>query len=209
MSVSLGEAEATARKATRGAGFDWGTAEEAGRAVCWLCTYGLDGCGALADWLDATDRQTSGIHRQQITDGNWRAETVLCPLLTGMALADHGHMLQTPLVLHDLARPLLILPFADDVARLTGKGVLLVAQEGRAWFDGTSVQLAGSWDLSQTAALHVTFEAMQIPAVPRKTRANPEAGDWQRLEAWAHKTYAPATDASRVSGAGAGLTDND
>ena len=29
------------------------------------------------------------------------------------------------------------------------------------------------------------------------------------LESFAHKTYAPATEASRIAGAGAGLTDND
>ena len=30
-----------------------------------------------------------------------------------------------------------------------------------------------------------------------------------RLDAYAHRTYAPATGQSRMSGAGAGLTDND
>lgn len=32
---------------------------------------------------------------------------------------------------------------------------------------------------------------------------------WQKLEHWAAKTYVPATEASRIAGAGAGLTDND
>ncbi len=33
--------------------------------------------------------------------------------------------------------------------------------------------------------------------------------DLERAHALAHKTYVPATEASRISGAGAGLTDND
>lgn len=32
---------------------------------------------------------------------------------------------------------------------------------------------------------------------------------WQALEIWAARTYVPATEASRLAGAGAGLTDND
>lgn len=32
---------------------------------------------------------------------------------------------------------------------------------------------------------------------------------WERLQALAHKSYVPASEASRIAGAGAGLTDND
>ena len=35
------------------------------------------------------------------------------------------------------------------------------------------------------------------------------ADDWQALSALAHKNYVPATEASRMNGAGAGLVDND
>ncbi|HAJ83567.1 MAG TPA: DUF3726 domain-containing protein, partial [Rhodobacteraceae bacterium] len=33
--------------------------------------------------------------------------------------------------------------------------------------------------------------------------------EWQQLETYAALTYVPETDASRLVGAGAGLTDND
>jgi hypothetical protein len=32
---------------------------------------------------------------------------------------------------------------------------------------------------------------------------------WEALGRFAHRTYVPATEASRLKGAGAGLTDND
>jgi hypothetical protein len=32
---------------------------------------------------------------------------------------------------------------------------------------------------------------------------------WEALSAFAHRTYVPASEASRLKGAGAGLTDND
>ena len=36
-----------------------------------------------------------------------------------------------------------------------------------------------------------------------------EVGIWTKLSSLAHKSYVPASEASRLSGAGAGLTDND
>ena len=41
------------------------------------------------------------------------------------------------------------------------------------------------------------------------TRADFDAATWDRLDRFARRTYAPATEASRLKGAGAGLTDND
>jgi len=40
-------------------------------------------------------------------------------------------------------------------------------------------------------------------------RADVSAESWQRLSTFAHRTFAPATDASRLRGAGPGLSDND
>lgn len=40
MSFALNEIEATAKRATRGAGYDWGLAEDASKAVRWLCARG-------------------------------------------------------------------------------------------------------------------------------------------------------------------------
>ena len=51
---------------------------------------------------------------------------------------------------------------------------------------------------SDTSVLQITCKPVKIPAA-----------DWQVWGDYAAKTYVPETDASRLSGAGAGLTDND
>ena len=48
----------------------------------------------------------------------------------------------------------------------------------------------------------------QYPA-QKTERCKVDPGDWQRLGVYAALTYVPETDASRLAGAGAGLTDND
>ena len=52
------------------------------------------------------------------------------------------------------------------------------------------------------------------PAEDATHRWQPGAVDiadeiWEALSAFAHRTYVPASEASRLKGAGAGLTDND
>ena len=44
---------------------------------------------------------------------------------------------------------------------------------------------------------------------PHVTRATPDPVCWDTLNRFAHRTYAPATEESRLLGAGAGLSDND
>ena len=55
IALSLGEAEALLRKAARGAGRSWGMAEECGRTIRWLESYGLAAMGLAADLLAQTD----------------------------------------------------------------------------------------------------------------------------------------------------------
>lgn len=62
MKVSLNQIEQTARKAARGAGLAWGLADEVGRAMRWLHTYGLNGATLLAAHLDGDGGDDGGDH---------------------------------------------------------------------------------------------------------------------------------------------------
>ncbi|MGB1234519.1 MAG: hypothetical protein ACPG5U_02160 [Planktomarina sp.] len=69
---------------------------------------------------------------------------------------------------------------------------------------------------ARTQGLHVAPDGSDGAVFTLGTSANPlpqraiiDDALWQRLNRWASKTYVPETDASRLSGAGAGLTDND
>ena len=62
------------------------------------------------------------------------------------------------------------------------------------------------------------FKAADVPAAPVNKLGPPstpgapiapvDATSWSRLAVFAQRTFAPATEASRLSGAGAGLSDN-
>ena len=120
-SLSFGEIEALGRRAARGAGLPWGLAEEAGRAVRILCAAGLDGAAALAGLLaEIRARRDPRLAPVRALDRVWRAEGgALCPIRAGASLSDMARLMPPDGVgMEGVLVPVLILPFAADVARM-------------------------------------------------------------------------------------------
>ena len=199
MSWSLGETAALALKAARGAGMSWGLAEETAASVVWLHSRGLPGISALCSYLGQAAAPQS-------PEGG-------CPIMTGCALID-GMMdvpetSSQPLDLGHVHAPLLLLPF---VARL---------EQGHYWLQAPGLQ--GTVDIangdawqshclrgSGSCTVSLGDRPQVDPALEMITRVDGRFTCCvDRLDAYAHRTYAPATGQSRMSGAGAGLTDND
>ncbi len=214
MSWSLGEIESLSRKATRGAGYLWGHAEEAGKAVRWLCAAGLPGETALSGLLQHNDGQPYEQIRPVDTSAMpWQARGgALCPLASGAALCD----LAEPGFDAALARvgfPLLLLPYVVIAADMT-KAPLRVVWQGVT----ITRNAQGTYMQAAPDALNpIEAQMLRVSPAPdhagtrlrRSYRAEIDAPSAEILAKFAHRTYAPETEESRLSGAGAGLTDND
>ena len=207
MNLSLSEVEALCRKAARGAGLSWGLADEAGRACRWLASHDLPGAMAMADHLERIGTASG----PAIRGTDWSCDGALCPVRAGAGLCDHADGIsgEPGLTLHNLRFPLLLLPFADEAARHLGRQIRLTSAgfsarlgRERPACDGTPP------DTIAQLSCAVTRDAV-APAKPAQTRADLAPALYKRLDALAQRTYAPATEASRLAGAGAGLTDND
>lgn len=203
MSRSLNEVEALARKAARGAGLSWGLSEEAGRATRWLIAHGLPGAEVL---LAALTRLDGLPHAAVAPLDGWEAHEVLCPVTTGAALADLGAAAGGDLRLGPIVAPLLVLPFLTPFpVTLSWDGVRLGLRDG-------AVVLGGAPDGVRAVvaqAVRIGSGPPQGHALPLQDRAELDAETVRGLDAFAQRTYAPATEASRIAGAGAGLADND
>ncbi|WP_270731591.1 DUF3726 domain-containing protein [Shimia sp. Alg240-R146] len=206
--MSLNEIEATAKKAARGAGHTWGMAEEAAKATRWLCSRGIDGCGNLARLLTADDVET-GRSLTLETDTLRSKAGSLCPLIAGACIADRAEVLgSVGWNFQNVASPIMLVPFAAQIAARTGQPIALSASDFSAVTDGETLTLSGVWkDHANRLTIQMTNEKGAFPKVC--SRANPDKRDWETLQSLAHRTYAPATEASRLKGAGAGTTDND
>jgi hypothetical protein len=207
---SLNEVSSLTVKAARGAGFDWGVAAETGPAVAWLHARGVDGCAALAAFLVATDGVDRTGLRPRRSAGGWRGAAGLCPVHLGLALSDHAHALATgdDWVLEDVIAPVLVLPFAAALSAQVHAPLSLTPEGGQTvTLDGSG--LAGAIDWPDRATLSLRRTDTLPPHGPATTRPDPDADGWAILTSFAHRTYAPATEASRSAGAGPGDADTD
>lgn len=194
MSWSLGEIRTLSQKAARGIGMPWGLAEEAGYSVDWLEGRGLPGVMALASYLDEIDGADYS--------------TLHCPIAAGATLSDSRDW--DRLFPVEIYQPLLLIPFVStccETRTLTvrwNQTTAHVNSIGVAIADGGKELTIGP-HLTQLAPANKRISGIQCyPRVPADRK------DFvQSLNRHAEKTYAPATEASRLSGAGAGLNDND
>jgi hypothetical protein len=194
LDLSLNEVETLAQKAARGAGLPWGVAEDTGRAAAWIASR-------VGDWASGL---LALLERPPPYDQS--------PLLLGGFLADSG----TPQRLARVVAPLWALPAllgapARPIAiRLDDTGADIRCNPGEVPGATLSAEALASLPAS---ALTLDFPAAPLPPLPCALgpifgRSRVPLPEWRRLEALAHRTYVPATDRSRRTGAGAGLLDD-
>jgi len=104
--------------------------------------------------------------------------------------------------------PLLLLPFIARAAPQIA-APLSVETQGTRYLVAADA-LDPAVDLAVTPAdLHISRSDRSPTIRPTATRGIPDAAAWALLTRFAHRTYAPATEASRQKGAGADLPDTD
>ena len=216
MSHSLNEIEAQAKRASRGAGLSWGMAEEAAKATRWLASHGLAGPALLADVLTQNDAVPHAQIAPATLDCVWRAPAgALCPLTAGAALNDCADRLASgqTIEMANVSFPLLVLPFAGWAAIHIGAPVCVTWQDLQIHTDGDGILVDDPHSQINTARA-ATLVCQQVTEHQRTLGRPGQRGDvapdvWARLDVFAQRTYAPATEASRLLGAGAGVSDND
>ncbi len=208
MKWPLGELRALAIKATRGAGFSWSFAEEAGYATQWLESHGVAGVSQLANylqWAEVNGRLSAPL---DMLEGKPDELSLKCPIAVGCFIADSQAAAGNARL--RVCQPTLLLPFlaltagAQTIVCSINNVPIALCADGidQAALNLPELGLAEaslSWQLTQDAA----------PMCISKSRASNDKQSIQILKGFADKTYAPATEASRLGGAGAGTTDND
>ncbi|MEM7206298.1 MAG: DUF3726 domain-containing protein [Pseudomonadota bacterium] len=235
MKVSLNEIQATAQKAVSGAGHPYGIAEEMGFAARWLCQHGLRGAEKL---LHALERHTAANCRIDQDGGSIRVQggddQTLSALDTGVSMIElliaHKSSKKS-VVAASIAHPLLAIPFAARAAAQNDSICLswttIDHSEVAAEFNdaGVTVRAFDPFTLIQARGDNVTCQwgayQQDVPVLYSNDYLNAQSRTsiadgcsvdeqvWKKLVALAHRTYVPISDQSRLTGAGAGLNDND
>jgi hypothetical protein len=202
--LSLTEIEALCRKAARGAGCPWGMAEEAGKAARWLAGHGLPGPESLAALLDTPRNCRCG------EDDSGPG----CALALGTRLTDDAETIvnRGAIDFGTVSHPLLMVAQAGYVAAALNVPLTIGWEGFRATCSPAGLSLECAEARDEPAAMGVAVALSASPGTPRPPEARARAVTavaLERLERLAALTYAPATDASRTSGAGASNLDKE
>jgi len=207
VNLSLGEYRALVAKAFRGAGYSWGLTEEAAQAAKRLAEYSLPSGDVVVRLLTAVQGTPTA---DLMPATSWQSSTnALCPVCVGCSIVDQGELeLANPgkIIVRSMHEPLLLAPFL--AATLSSKpsssylvewlsGSYLVSESGLLVQDtGHGLQAS---ELSDVA---ISVSNQQPAEAPTASRIELEPPTMAALEQFAHRTYAPATEASRAKGAG-------
>jgi hypothetical protein len=176
-------------KAVRGAGLDWGLAEEAGWAAEWLSRRSLPAAEWAVPWLE--DVLAGGPD----------------PIALGVQLSDlavSGKPAEMPLP-DELPAPGYLLPFLHLAASRLGR-FEVAAGSGRTIRAGADGEITFGPDWPEAIP-----NPIPVGSLGRETgarRAKLSAQTLARLEAFSLRTTVPPSDASRQN-AGSTLSDND
>ncbi len=190
--LSYNEILNTARKAASGAGLPFGVAEEMGLAAVWLSRRGLDGVRVVIDAVN----------------GPGRAQ-----VLKGLSTIDLLQAHEDPPVRNIDAGLCALLIVGLAGAAETATGVRFCVRTDRIAMPLGEADAARLRLLQETPV--ITLERLAgIPAdrAGYAPAPRPPATDLETFNAaslLAAKTYVPASESSRLTGAGAGTSDND
>jgi hypothetical protein len=215
LQLTLAEIESYLRKAARARGLHWGIAEEAGKAARWLAAFGLPGPETLLAHLQQISGEQYADWIPDCSRSPWQAPGgLLCPIITGAALADRSAQMLDGKVFHlaATAYPLLLAASVGQAARCHRQvfttawaGVRVSCFENGLSIDGDRDDLLLARVDSVSCQRDDLTEPRQLPSTLAYTIDNES---FKRIDELALQTYAPATAASRA-GAGPGLSDND
>ena len=216
---SLSEIDALCKKATRGAGYSWGMAEEVGKAVRWLSAYGFSGPSILSKHLElVADKHQSFIPNLKNTSSPEdiiefaNDDKPMCSIYCCMLINDLGHAVadQKTLSFHNMMFPLLAFASVGRIAEAYNISASFTYNETEIICNAQGIKvkdtppLLSDFSIEESANVlcRVVKNNSKNTHCPAPQGRPIPAEDLIILEKFAHKTYAPATEESRLRGAG-------
>jgi hypothetical protein len=216
--VSLNEIDAAVKRAARGIGLSWGLADEAGRSARWLAAHRVVGLDIVLAALLAHEGRNLAAMGAIGRDGEWHADSgTLSPILAGARFSDEsGRRGQDcGLALAEVIYPILMLPWVAWTSAATNDAFEMLWQDARILVSPVGIELCGpsaGISCSQARRLRIgRIAAAEQDEVWRERRVgvDVETSTWLSLQLLAYRSFVPGSERSRLTGAGAGLSDND
>ena len=215
MQLSANEIYQTARKACLASGYPHDRAEDIAYAVSWLQSAGFDGCSALLDMLAEAkkDYLSADLRPERVGKNIILDIGHLHPAFEGVAAIDWllAGDKGAEIKIGRLSHPLIFAGLLWWAGHIYQQAFILTSKDTQE-----TIHLPSS-DIGAVSALsRLTGQISIQPGDGQASVFSVPAGHsavagkvWDRLLELAAHTYVPESEASRLSGAGAGLVDND
>ncbi len=201
---TLSEIDTTSKRAAKGAGFSWGIAEEVGKNMRLLELFGLPGIKNLNQFLkDYKEKQFQKV--TLISDTNNTNKYPFCPITLGVNFIDQVNLLdkKTNIQISNVAFPLLFLPFVSRASEMIGKRIFLKIEE-KEFLLNLNQSIYSNYLKNEILEVCNTIN---ISFIENSNSFN--ESEWKELYKLSEDTFVEETESLKISGAGAGLTDND
>ena len=201
---TLSEIDTTSKRAVRGAGFSWGIAEEVGKNMRLLELFGLPGIKNLNQFLkDYKEKQFQKV--TLISDTNNANKYPFCPIILGVNFIDQVNLLDKKINIQisNVAFPLLFLPFVSRASEMIGKRIFLKIEE-KEFLLNLNQSIYSNYLKNEILEVCNTIN---ISFIENSNSFN--ENEWKELYKLSEDTFVEETESLKISGAGAGLTDND
>lgn len=203
MRQSYYEIETTCKRAARASGFSWGVAEEIGKSIRSLEMMGLPGVKTFYNYLEDA-KAKSFTKAQKILFKNTQDKKIFCPIETSVAILDDCKSLfqdNAVIEFSQMCHPLLLVPMINRASILIGKKILISFDQIKIilnFNESITLNSEGPFPSQTTKVL--------IQSINDDEKYTNE--EYEYLYQLSLETFVDESE-GKLSGAGAGLTDND
>ena len=200
---SFYEIETTCKRAAKASGFSWGIAEEIGKIVRSLEIMGLPGLKTFYHYLgDVKDGTLS--KPTKILSKNTDNNKMYCPVESSVAILDDCKSLfknNDFIDFDQMAHPLLMIPMLNRASNIIGKKISIS-------FDNIEIILNYNESLVINTKGPFPNQTSKVSIQSISTEPTYSKKEYENLYQLSLETFVEESE-GKLSGAGAGLTDND
>ena len=201
---SLSEIETLSKRASRASGFSWGIAEEIGKNLRMLETFGLSGIKNL-NYYYKVKKNKKFEKLSIITEENEKKKTEFCPIISGVNFLDQVKSLEKfgKIKFQNIAYPVLFLPFVSRASEIVGKKLKLYIDDQVFLLNyNLSIYSNSSNEGIVEIGNNIFIEFLENLDTFKEN-------EWKELYTLSENTFVEENESLKNVGAGAGLTDND
>jgi hypothetical protein len=200
---SFYEIETTCKRAARASGFSWGIAEEIGKIVRSLEIMGLPGLKTFYRYLDDVK---NGILSKptKILFKNVDNNKSYCPIESSVAVLDDCKNLfknNDVIEFDQMAHPLLLIPMLNRASNIIGKKICISFDDIEIILNYNESLVVNTKEPFPNQTNKVSIQSMSAEPTYSKE-------EYDNLYQLSLETFVEESE-GKLSGAGAGLTDND